>query len=467
MKSRLLIIIGIIGFSLILFSIQDSHAIPIPEISKIEWSQYNYAVINGTGTAKIIVTDTYKNQFSDSIDTLKVFVFSDSFPEGITLTLYETQKNTGIFERVFTFSDKRSAPNILYAIEGDTVHAKYFEDSIFTDSTVDATMFLGLTGPPLERAPTQNLRIIDNFGNSLDNVWVDQQVQITSDVSNGEKHKQKFVFLVMIQDSNGVVDALGWITGVLDEHQGLSPAFSWIPQKAGIYTASVFVWESIENPTALSPPMQTEIIVKTPIPRDPPPGPSDSYKKLYKAQDKIRELYHQNVSLGPYHIQDVIVGFGIKDNVLVINVLTKYYQSEELDFLKEKILDIINDKIPIEFIQSYALIPNSIEIIFPYVWNAYLQQNQIDFSPKERSYGNTDQGYHNQKENKVCSPLIAGNGTEFYISSLFIYEPFEITETIITQTQPKDCQKIWKTDTILVEPDNILRLWLEDYLREK
>ena len=41
------------------------------------------------------------------------------------IDLYETEKDSGVFERTFSFSDKRSAPNILYALEGDTVTARY------------------------------------------------------------------------------------------------------------------------------------------------------------------------------------------------------------------------------------------------------------------------------------------------------------------------------------------------------
>ena len=86
--------------------------------SELEWSQGNYKVTNGTGTAKIILSDPDVPNIPSYIDTAKVFVFSDSSREGITLKLYETGKNTAVFERTFAFSDKRSAPNVLYALEG-------------------------------------------------------------------------------------------------------------------------------------------------------------------------------------------------------------------------------------------------------------------------------------------------------------------------------------------------------------
>jgi len=46
-------------------------------------------------------TDFDVPNISSHIDTVTVFVYSDSFLEGIDLTLYETEKNSGVFERAF------------------------------------------------------------------------------------------------------------------------------------------------------------------------------------------------------------------------------------------------------------------------------------------------------------------------------------------------------------------------------
>ena len=43
-----------------------------------------------------------------------------------------------------------------------------------------------------------------------------------------------------------------WITGSLAAGQSFSPALSWIPVDKGTYEATVFVWESVDNPSALS-----------------------------------------------------------------------------------------------------------------------------------------------------------------------------------------------------------------------
>jgi hypothetical protein len=127
--------------------------------------------------------------------------------------------------------------------------------------TVAATTTVGTAFPPLERAPAANARVVDAFGNSVAEVSVDQQVQIAADVANGQNKDQSFAYLVQVQDASGVTVSLSWITGSLTAGQSLSPAMSWIPSASGSYTATVFVWESVDNPTALSPTTSVDIDV--------------------------------------------------------------------------------------------------------------------------------------------------------------------------------------------------------------
>ena len=127
---------------------------------------------------------------------------------------------------------------------------------------ITGTALIGTVVPPLEKAPAANLRVVDAFGNSLTAVSVDQQVQLTADLSNGADNEQSFAYLVQVQDESGVTVSLAWITGSLSGGQSFSPALSWIPTESGSYTATAFVWESVDNPTALSPPVSTTISVQ-------------------------------------------------------------------------------------------------------------------------------------------------------------------------------------------------------------
>jgi hypothetical protein len=93
-------------------------------------------------------------------------------------------------------------------------------------------------------------------------VFVDKQVQIVTDLTNSQDKAQSFAYIVQIKDSDGVTVSLAWITGSLSPNQRLSPALSWTPQKVGVYTAEIFVWESITNPDPLSAPMNLQIEVR-------------------------------------------------------------------------------------------------------------------------------------------------------------------------------------------------------------
>jgi len=96
------------------------------------------------------------------------------------------------------------------------------------------------------------------------NIWhtkVGKQVQITTDVTNSQDRPQPFAYIVQVQNQDGVVYSLSWIAGTLEANQSLNPSQSWIPTTVGNYTAQVFVWTSVDNPDALSPPQTMKIVV--------------------------------------------------------------------------------------------------------------------------------------------------------------------------------------------------------------
>ena len=90
---------------------------------------------------------------------------------------------------------------------------------------------------------------------------VNKQIQITSDVTNNQDRTQPFAYLVQIQNQDGVVVSLSWLSGSLDPGQSLNPSQSWTPMSPGTYTAQIFVWEGINNPDALSQPLNMIITV--------------------------------------------------------------------------------------------------------------------------------------------------------------------------------------------------------------
>lgn len=234
--------------------------------AQLQWDEHNFGITNGTGTAKIILIDYDSNKIVSYAETVPVFVHSDSSPEGITLLLYETEKNSGVFERTFSFSDKRSAPNILYAREGDTATVTYTDntlplDHVFSEIHMIETALIGSLGYPIERLPASNARIVDLNGNQIDSPNIGEQILLISDIISQEDHPQEFIWIAQTIDSQKRVQSLSWINGTINPQSSFSPSTSWIPNVIGDYRTTFFVWESIDNPTALSPPVEIEYTV--------------------------------------------------------------------------------------------------------------------------------------------------------------------------------------------------------------
>ena len=85
--------------------------------------------------------------------------------------------------------------------------------------------------------------------------FVDEQIMLMADISNNQDTQQNFAYITQVRNNDDVVISLSWLTGSLSPRQSFSPAQSWIPTESGIYHIEVFVWESIDNPSALSPPL--------------------------------------------------------------------------------------------------------------------------------------------------------------------------------------------------------------------
>ena len=105
----------------------------------------------------------------------------------------------------------------------------------------------------LERSSIEDPRLENAFEAPIvDNVNVNQQIQISADITNHQKKSQNFVYLVQIKNEAEVVVSLGWISGQLTPDQKLSPSLSWTPTNSGKYVAEIFVWEGLKNHNALS-----------------------------------------------------------------------------------------------------------------------------------------------------------------------------------------------------------------------
>lgn len=113
---------------------------------------------------------------------------------------------------------------------------------------------------PLERVNIDSPRLVNAFGVTINqNVNLNQQLQITADIGNNQDISQDFVYIVQIKTSDNVIVYLAWITGNLNPNQSFSPALSWTPRTTGVFTAEIYVWESLTNQDALSEPASVKI----------------------------------------------------------------------------------------------------------------------------------------------------------------------------------------------------------------
>ena len=234
-------------------------------IGDVQWLEASYPA-STAGVLRVIDPDMNLNP--EAVDNFDVNVASNTDASGITLTVTETNEATGIFEGTVSFTTTGgSSGHRLRVSEGDTVTADYADGTLplpytTNDSvSITSTTIIGTIVPPLERAPASNLRIVNTFGNSIDAVSVGQQVQVVADLSSGQDRDQDFAYLIQVQNGDGVTVSLSWIAGALTPGQSFSPSGSWTPTSVGTYTVTAFVWESINNPTALSPPLSIDISV--------------------------------------------------------------------------------------------------------------------------------------------------------------------------------------------------------------
>ena len=230
-------------------------------VGEVAWSENSYR--EGTsGTLQVVDPDM--NLYPDTPDNIRTVVFSDTYRGGISVTLTETEVDSGVFEGEVLFDVLRSEGTRLQVTEGDIVTASYTDKTLPNDddsTRITGTTTIGSIVPPLERVAVSNLGVVDALNNAVDSVSVGQQVNIAADLTSAQSRSQDYAYLLQIQNMDGVTVHLSWAASSLAGFGGANVSQSWTPDETGSYTATVFVWESLTNPTALSPQNSIDITV--------------------------------------------------------------------------------------------------------------------------------------------------------------------------------------------------------------
>ena len=240
------------------------------KVGKIQWLETSYPEM-GTGVVRI--NDSDMNLNPEKIDFFEIKTWSEFDTKGINLVMTETGVDTGLFEGTVFFSiTQESSGHRLQVTSGDTIRAQYNDNTLprsylnVDELEIIATSTIGNAhNPCLSQKCGYGvfLSIVDEFDNTLNNVYVNQQIQIKTSLANGENKDQPFVYFVQIKNSENVVIYLESISGVLSPGQSFSPALSWIPTEPGSFVATAFVWHSTENATPLRPVISTTIDITT------------------------------------------------------------------------------------------------------------------------------------------------------------------------------------------------------------
>ncbi len=227
-------------------------------------------------TATITLIDPDLNKNKDVADSVDVNVWSSTDRAGVTVTLRETDKKTGVFTGRLLLSSDASTGARLQVNDGDTITVRYTDRTLpdpadydpDTDATIsletariDATAIIGITLLPTERVPASNTKLTDLQNNELKMVHAGEQVMISSTIKNNQSKTQNFVHIVKVMDADGNVVMLAFTQGSINAKETKTNAFSWTPEKEGTYTIEVFVWESFTNPIALSPKITSKVEV--------------------------------------------------------------------------------------------------------------------------------------------------------------------------------------------------------------
>ena len=233
-------------------------------VAEVTWLEDSYRE-GSVGTLRVIDPDM--NFYPDAPDSISATVFSDTFRGGANIALTETEPDSGVFEGEVLFDVLHTEGNRLQVSEGDIVTATYKDQTLPPPDDrgdtirITGTTTIGSIVPPLERVEVSNLGVVDALGTAVDSVSVGQQVNIAADITSAQSRSQDYAYLLQIQNMDGVTVHLSWAASSLAGFGGANVSQSWTPDETGSYTATVFVWESLTNPTALSPQNSIDITV--------------------------------------------------------------------------------------------------------------------------------------------------------------------------------------------------------------
>ncbi|MFY3741996.1 MAG: hypothetical protein HMLIMOIP_002458 [Candidatus Nitrosomirales archaeon] len=226
--------------------------------------------------AKIFVLDVEENKVSSATDTVEIMVWSTTDVKGLKLTLKEIGTDIGVFAGTLSLTkDQQTSGTTLKVTGSDVITAKYTDKTLPPPAKKDesqpatkdlfAAALVGQKKTEPGFRPPSGPELVDQFGNKLTQIYLGQMAIIQDDVVNDRDTSQKFAYIVLIKDKDGITISLSWITGELQPSTTFKASQSWLPEDTGKFTIEVFLWASIENPSPLAPQKTIPVTVTHPL----------------------------------------------------------------------------------------------------------------------------------------------------------------------------------------------------------
>ncbi len=256
--------------SAITVSFEFADGVVLVESVPVSW---NVGTINFTedlfsfeNPVTVNVVDVDMNLNPEAMDNIPIQIFSDSDVAGIEVNAVETSESSGSFIAVVSLSENSpSSGNRLHSVPGDAIFAKYDDYTLpkpySKSDNLEIETLARVDSSALPIGRIKNPPITYGLGNSLESFSPNSQMQIVGTLSNEHNFKQKFVYMFQVKNDENTVDSLSWIQVEIPANQVLDVYQSWIPKKSGVYEVQTFVWNSINDPIALSSPASTMIAI--------------------------------------------------------------------------------------------------------------------------------------------------------------------------------------------------------------
>ena len=255
----------------ITISFEFADGVVLTESVPITWNmgviQFSKDIFLTSDSVEIRVIDNDMNLNPEAIDTITIEVFSDSDSGGIQVIATETSERSGDFIANINLSTNTSSGNRLYAVPGDSIFAKYDDHTLpkpfskYDDISVETSATVDYSLSSINRIQTSSISFSDSFGNLLDSIISETQMQIVGTIENQLNYDQEFIYFFQIKNSDNSVLSLSWIQGKLSPNQILDISQSWIPEKSDHFILETYVWNSLNNLIPLSPTISSSIIV--------------------------------------------------------------------------------------------------------------------------------------------------------------------------------------------------------------